>query len=457
MLLYIIIIYIQYTRVYIYIYIDLYAHVHTYADTGRISFRRASSAILATFEDSVFALQTRSVFKTFREQRRSVWLAAWSPAIWCLDNPGVMKLMLESKIDGKTYQTIYGLTGFARVNHVAATSFLCWARKGFSQHLLPNFGKFFHILRNVSRKAAVLPNEFCGETSGFIGEQTWRFRGKRLSLLFKVVLMLTSRAVRCHIYVVGLLLVWKNTQVPQKRPGDLMVERAQSWEDNDMTKRISYIYIYTYRYIYSCIYIYIHTLTSLYEMELKLKMATHPTLNSCLAEFWKLEFVPSLQFWEVQAISPILWRRRCNLLMVIFWIVPWICTNSAGRVKFSAWPPILLLRGCVRHCSFDDLAPQDVSGESPLRAFATWYAGGQAQYTQKFTYPCSYCCNTGPPAYTVWVIKREVPSARAWLFLLRAGDICSDIVWFWYNGLPSIRCRRTDIQIWSMILFCILE
>ena len=74
-------------------------------------------------------------------------------------------------------------------------------------------------------------------------------------------------------------------------------------------------------------------------------------------------------------------------------------SNSLEKTLQS--PHGYFLDSCVRHCSFDDLAPQDVSGESPLRAFATWYAGGQAQYTQKFTYPCSYCCNTGPPAYTV--------------------------------------------------------
>lgn len=41
---------------------------------------------------------------------------------------------------------------------------------------------------------------------------------------------------------------------------------------------------------------YLYILTSLYEMELKLNMATHPTLNSCLAEFWKLEFVVCTEF-----------------------------------------------------------------------------------------------------------------------------------------------------------------
>jgi hypothetical protein len=86
-----------------------------------------------------------------------------------------------------------------------------------------------------------------------------------------------------------------------------------------------------------------------------------------------------------------------------------LCFENFLLIKLHVWSlHYMFLRswGCVRHCSFDNLAPKDAKGIYPLQAFATWYGGGQANYSQEFMYPCPDCCNAGLEL-TIWFDKTK--------------------------------------------------
>ncbi|CAK8988900.1 unnamed protein product [Durusdinium trenchii] len=68
--------------------------------------------------------------------------------------------------------------------------------------------------------------------------------------------------------------------------------------------------------------------------------------------------------------------------------------TSFLQKTLSRSPHGYFLDSCVRHCSYEDLAPRDQSGIAPLHAFATWYGGGQSHFGQPAKYPCPECCGT---------------------------------------------------------------
>lgn len=74
---------------------------------------------------------------------------------------------------------------------------------------------------------------------------------------------------------------------------------------------------------------------------------------------------------------------------------------SQSLEKTLQHPHGYFLDSCVRHCFFDNLAPKDATGIYPLQAFATWYGGGLANYSQESIYPCPGCCNTDLKSLTI--------------------------------------------------------
>eukprot|EP00438_Fugacium_kawagutii_P028670 Skav214048 [mRNA] locus=scaffold2017:342017:347696:- [translate_table: standard] len=72
---------------------------------------------------------------------------------------------------------------------------------------------------------------------------------------------------------------------------------------------------------------------------------------------------------------------------------PTMSNLSYALKKTLQHPHGYFLDSCVRHCSFDNLAPRNPVGISPLDAFAMWYAGGQSYFGQDFRYPCPECCS----------------------------------------------------------------
>ena len=93
--------------------IFMYTHTHTYADTGRISLQRASSAIFGNLCRFRFCLADQECVQNFLGAEERCLIGSVISSYLMLGHSGRYADVGESKIDGKTYQTIYGLTGFA--------------------------------------------------------------------------------------------------------------------------------------------------------------------------------------------------------------------------------------------------------------------------------------------------------------------------------------------------------